>query len=492
MQASERGGEPRYRLLETVRRYAAERLAEAAEREAVHAAHAAHYLALAGAAHPDQVAWLDRLELEHDNLRAALRRLLDGSPEDGGRLAGLLWPFWYRRGHYSEARVWLERAAGLADRMSPPVRVGVLTGAGVRRSCSATTRRRRRGWWPRWRCTTSWATGRGRGRAPAARLDRPRAGALRRRPQPAPAQPLGLARARRRGGDGRVARLPGLRGVAGGRRGAAAALGAEALATLRPTGRAPAIASVLVSLGAAALYASDLLEAERRLDEALALARGAGYAEGIAWSLNQLAIVARRRRDHARAAGMLRESLALHDGLGDRWRVASVLEEIAGGLLAELEPEGAAELLGATAGLRDALGTPVPFVERPDHEAAERALRRRLGAAAMQAALAAGRARPVRDAIAAAGAALDRCYPAGAPAPRAPLDGLLTQREQAVLALLSEGATNREIGAALYISPSTAGVHVSNILRKLGVEGRVQAAASAHRLGLVTSRGDGE
>ena len=55
-----------------------------------------------------------------------------------------------------------------------------------------------------------------------------------------------------------------------------------------------------------------------------------------------------------------------------------------------------------------------------------------------------------------------------------------------MLRLLAEGRTNAQIGAELYISPKTAGVHVSNILRKLGVSSRVQAAAIAERAGLLT------
>jgi DNA-binding NarL/FixJ family response regulator len=60
----------------------------------------------------------------------------------------------------------------------------------------------------------------------------------------------------------------------------------------------------------------------------------------------------------------------------------------------------------------------------------------------------------------------------------------LTPRERQVLALLAEGATNRQIGAALYMAEKTASVHVSRILAKLGVQGRTQAAAVAHRLHL--------
>jgi DNA-binding CsgD family transcriptional regulator len=61
----------------------------------------------------------------------------------------------------------------------------------------------------------------------------------------------------------------------------------------------------------------------------------------------------------------------------------------------------------------------------------------------------------------------------------------LTDRELDVLRLLASGRTNVQIGAELYISPKTAGVHVSHILRKLGVSGRVQAAAVAERAGLL-------
>ena len=64
----------------------------------------------------------------------------------------------------------------------------------------------------------------------------------------------------------------------------------------------------------------------------------------------------------------------------------------------------------------------------------------------------------------------------------------LTAREVEVLKLVAAGWSNRQISDALFISPKTASVHVSNILGKLGVENRVEAAAVAHRLGLVDDR----
>jgi DNA-binding NarL/FixJ family response regulator len=61
----------------------------------------------------------------------------------------------------------------------------------------------------------------------------------------------------------------------------------------------------------------------------------------------------------------------------------------------------------------------------------------------------------------------------------------LTEREREVLSLVAAGRSNGQIASALFISPKTASVHVSNILAKLGVSGRVEAAGVAHRLGLV-------
>lgn len=79
----------------------------------------------------------------------------------------------------------------------------------------------------------------------------------------------------------------------------------------------------------------------------------------------------------------------------------------------------------------------------------------------------------------------------GQPSPAARGPYRLTSRELAALRLLADGHTNAEIAAALYISPSTAGVHVTSILRKLGVSGRVQAAALAERAGLLDEQQPG-
>lgn len=110
------GGETRYRLLETVRQYAADRLAESGEEAAVRARHAAFFLSLAERAAPEltganQEAWLDRVVTEHDNFRAALAWSQgEGDPVTGVRLGDALWWFWSNRGYWREGRDWLQSA----------------------------------------------------------------------------------------------------------------------------------------------------------------------------------------------------------------------------------------------------------------------------------------------------------------------------------------------------------------------------------------------
>ena len=110
----ERGA--RFRLLEPVRQYAWEKLSSSGEGEAVWRRHAEFFLALAEEAKPElegprQVEWLDRLQTEHDNLRAALSWSLERGIDLGPRIAGALSLFWYTRGYLSEGRTYLEAVA---------------------------------------------------------------------------------------------------------------------------------------------------------------------------------------------------------------------------------------------------------------------------------------------------------------------------------------------------------------------------------------------
>ncbi len=111
----ERNGVGRYHLLETVRQYAWERLGDGAQLEILRGKHLAYFLAVAAEAKmnlqgAEQQTWLERLEVEHDNLRAALLwcREAEGPIEAGLRLAATLWRFWFVRGYLSEGRTHLE------------------------------------------------------------------------------------------------------------------------------------------------------------------------------------------------------------------------------------------------------------------------------------------------------------------------------------------------------------------------------------------------
>jgi predicted ATPase/class 3 adenylate cyclase len=114
--------QPRYRLLETIRQYARDKLLAAGESERIRDRHLDFYLAFAEEAEPhlrraDQLAWLVRLEVEHDNLRAALAWSLDrGDAGRAMRLAGAAAYFWELRGYWSEGHKWLNKALALSSR----------------------------------------------------------------------------------------------------------------------------------------------------------------------------------------------------------------------------------------------------------------------------------------------------------------------------------------------------------------------------------------
>lgn len=132
-------GEPRFMMLETIREFATERVDESAEAAAVRERHAAHFLAFAETAEPhltgsEQPMWLERLEIEHDNLRAALGWFSTrGEHESETGLAAALWRFWYARGHLTEGRQHLERllTTSPSENSVSEKRLAVLDAAGV-------------------------------------------------------------------------------------------------------------------------------------------------------------------------------------------------------------------------------------------------------------------------------------------------------------------------------------------------------------------------
>ncbi|MDQ5851071.1 MAG: tetratricopeptide repeat protein, partial [Chloroflexota bacterium] len=142
-QAVDQDGESRFTMLETIREYALERLTESGEAEAQRRHHATYFLSLAERLEPalmgpEQAACMDALELEHDNLRAALAWGCGHSHAAGLglRLAASLWWFWGQRGYLSEGRAWLEGAlaasrAAASTRELDALRAKALYRAGV-------------------------------------------------------------------------------------------------------------------------------------------------------------------------------------------------------------------------------------------------------------------------------------------------------------------------------------------------------------------------
>ena len=129
-------GRTRYLSLETIREFASERIAERPEADDVRRRHAEYVVGLAKQALPglkgkDQDAWLERLEAEHDNVRAALRWSLDeGDPSGALELASLAWEFWLMHGDVSEGRAWLAESLERADPVATDARALALAGTG--------------------------------------------------------------------------------------------------------------------------------------------------------------------------------------------------------------------------------------------------------------------------------------------------------------------------------------------------------------------------
>ena len=138
-QTEQEGEEPRLVMLETIREYGLEALTDSGEEEITRQAHAAYYLALAEKAEPEfggpeQATWLERLEREHDNLRAALNWSLEQGKarrrmEMALRLGGALRRFWLVHAHIGEGRVFLEQALAEGGEVAASVRAKALVAA---------------------------------------------------------------------------------------------------------------------------------------------------------------------------------------------------------------------------------------------------------------------------------------------------------------------------------------------------------------------------
>jgi non-specific serine/threonine protein kinase len=453
-------GEPRFTMLETIRAYGGERLAASGEAAATQAAHAAQMLNLAeragdAVALPGGERWLTRLTAEQDNLRAALGWLeATGDAEGFVRLAGALRFFWFIRGHFHEGNGWLERALARGTAAPAAVRARALYGLGL---------------------LTTWRSD----DRPVALFD----------------ESLALWRTL---GDqhGTATALHGLGMVAmhRGDQDRAERHFAEALALARELDEtlvAGTLAGVaLQSLGCVAYARGQTASAVALFEEALDRDRALAFGWQAIYALIGLAFVSLDANDPTRSLDRFREALDLAWAYGDRRALVSVLAGTAAVAAAAGQPERAARLFGAVESLREAVGMPAAAVFAPFRVAAERGTataRAALQGTAFAAAWTAGRALPLEQAVT---EAAEIAAPPSGPVAVSPVAARcgLTERELEVLSLLVEGRSDREIAAALFISPRTAQGHVAHIFTKLNVSTRSAAVATAFQAGLVPDR----
>jgi predicted ATPase/DNA-binding SARP family transcriptional activator/class 3 adenylate cyclase len=323
----------RFRMLETLREYGQERLAEGKETDAIRNRHLSHFLALAEESEtkmqgPEQSAWLDRLETEHDNLRAAMD-FGAALPDDDLRalqLAGALRDFWHTRGYLTEGERRLESLLRVADigEDAAPDRAA----AGARA----------------WYALGLMAFMRGREEATASHYAE--ALTLARRAGDLPTQALtllGLAYVARDRGDLAEARR----------------LGEESLALRRQIGDVSMIAWGLIAAGHISRFQGDWEGAGTLYAEALALFEQTNGPGGIGYALNCLGHTARSAGRWADARAHYRAALAVFQDVGFRQGISFVLGGLAGIAAAGQDPEDArraARLIGAVDALREGVG----------------------------------------------------------------------------------------------------------------------------------------
>jgi predicted ATPase/DNA-binding SARP family transcriptional activator/Tfp pilus assembly protein PilF len=331
------GSATRYRLLETVRQFAAERLAEDVARAACLARHARHYLALAeretvrfsGA---EQGEAFDRVERDHDNLRAALAwAVAHAEPETGLRTATALWMFWEARGHFDEGSRWFDALLALpaAGKVVPGVRAGAHYGAGALAHRLGDLDRARE----HFAACLSLARGARDERRLTRALNANGLLAITRREYEEGLDYLHEAATLLRGKDdpsslANVLNNAGLAYFNQGRHAEAVPYFEEALAVARGHRDLRTIARVVGNLSTSLHYTGDEAGSIAYAEEFLAIGRQLGDNFQVSTGLNNLAISYLEGDDLDRAETLLTEALAMRRELGDKGGIASSLASL--------------------------------------------------------------------------------------------------------------------------------------------------------------------
>jgi predicted ATPase len=446
-------GGRRYRLLETVRAYAAERLAVPGEGDTVRDRHAAYFSTLAEEARPNLMVlrfegWLDRLEREHDNFRAALDWLTSHDRvEEALRLATALEEFWYARGHAAEGRDCIQ---SLLDRRAPirdHTRQAALHGLNVlvmelsdyaamyqvnaesRDICDELGDLR----------GVAWATiNMGGAKYQLGQLTEARTlldegiGLCDRAGMAVP--PRGIlvrANVERDAGD------------------FAAARAWFELSFAKEAEPVSIRADILQHVGQLAFYEGNLRQARALQEESLAIRRELAQPAQIGSSLAWLGRAVDALGDHAYAGALYAQSVPLNRLTGNRWAEAVTLEGLAG-MIAPKHPADELRLAGAADRLRTDMPRPMPPAEQPIIERALAPARRKLSRQRQAAAWAEGQALGTDRALALGLRLIEHGQAAAMP---------LTRREQEVAGLVARGLSNRQIAHELVFTEATAAKH---------------------------------
>jgi len=355
-------GTVRFAQLETLRDYAAARLADRCEVDDLRACHLQFQVSFAERAEaelrgPDALAWLDRLERDHDNVRAALAWAAQhpAALEDGFRIAGAIWLFWLIRGYVAEGRRWLEGllAAPAAPGPGPRARAKVLNGAGA---------------------------------LAFQMVDYDRAQAC---------HEDGLALYRELGDTRGIATLLSGMAIVTSERGDPARaheLFRQVLELSLEIDDRPTAANALTNLGITARRLGQLDQARDYFDRALASHRELGHQGPQANVVHGLGNVAFDRGDLVEAGDRFREALAVAQAHGDWGTVARCIGGLASIMVRQRRQLArAAQLFGAVEALREEIGISITSGGRAEHASVTGVLEHALGRAAFAAAWTRGR-----------------------------------------------------------------------------------------------------
>jgi predicted ATPase/DNA-binding CsgD family transcriptional regulator len=507
-------GQARYRLLDTIREYAAERLAEAGEAAAAHrrlrdyslreVEHAmAVGMGIIAAPWSARVNVFRRYDVDAGNALQVLSRCLaDRDVETGLRMCTAIRPCWIVRGSFAEGAEWFDEFLAIdAPRLAAGVRGPALVG---RAQLALSTDPAGARQWAEEGLALCRAAGSEFWVASALNLLAEVALHTGRTDEAALRADEALSLARESGDGWNEGYALGSLAAAAGRRGSlreAQELADASIGVMRGIDQQWGAARALLGLGDLARLRGDPDSARERYLEALVILREIDSRPEIARCLAGLARLALDQGALAPARRHLAESLRLSQSTGSRISVARGIEAFAALAAGEGRPDRAVQLVAAGATLREAARLPPLSGAKTEQYLAAA---RDLGEPAIQRLWASGSGMTTESAVALAldesgpaldesgpaldesGPALDGAGPARPPAAAASrpvtaaaLPAGLTPRERQIVGLIVTGRSNKAIAAELFISPATVARHVANILAKLGFSSRSQVAAWA-------------